>query len=76
MKRNICNAVLESGKFHYEQKIKNKLLNTYRNARSFRPFAMDVNNNFINSSITPLLDCDGILIIDEFLDKLIGPSGT
>ena len=63
--RNLCNAKLKSAKFHYEQKIKNKLLNTYRDARSFWSFAKDVSNNFIKSSTPPLIDCDGDPIIDS-----------
>lgn len=79
--RNICNAVLDSAKFHYEQKVKNKLLNTYRDARSFWSFAKAVSSNFIKSSTPPLIDCDGNPIMDSkskanFFVKMFAMNST
>lgn len=63
--RNLFNAILECAKFHYGQKIKDKLLNTYHDARSFWSFANDVSDNFMKSSTPPLIDCDGNPIIQS-----------
>jgi len=62
--RNSCNKTLRTAKFRYEQKLKNKLLNTYRSPKTFWSFAKDVSRNFIKSSSPALIDCTGSLITD------------